>query len=386
MSDLRKEEASANIMDAETDRNKTVVKTGIIGIAANVVLALFKTAVGIAASSISIILDAVNNLSDAVSSVVTILGTYLANKPADRKHPLGYGRFEYLSAMIVSALVIYAGVTSAVESVKKIITPSEPDYAVTTLIVVGAAVIVKLLLGRYTRATGRKVNSQSLIASGSDALFDAVISLTTLAGATLNMLFGINIDGILGAVIALVIIKAGIEMLMETVDDILGKRADRDMIGNIKKEAMKHEGVFGVYDIFLDAYGPNKLAGSLHIEVDDRMTAGDIDRLTRKINSEIYQKYGVITTTGIYAVNNSDSSLVEKRNAIYKAVLDIPGIIQIHGFNINEEMKQITLDAVRDFDVSDIPALQSEVKSIVEKMYPGYKVNVIIDIDYSVSV
>ena len=158
------------------DRNKVIIRTSIIGIIANIFLAAFKAAVGLAANSIAVVLDAVNNLSDALSSIVTIIGTRLANKLPDRKHPLGHGRIEYLSAMLVSALVLYAGITALIESVKKIITPEEADYSMVSLIVIASAVIVKILLGRYVKAQGEKVNSGSLIASGSDATFDAILS------------------------------------------------------------------------------------------------------------------------------------------------------------------------------------------------------------------
>ena len=163
------------------DRDKIIVRTSIIGIAANLLLAGFKAAVGILANSISIVLDAVNNLSDALSSVITIIGTKLAGKAPDKKHPMGYGRIEYLSAMIISMIVLYAGITSLVESVKKIIHPEKAEYTGVTLLIVAAAVVVKLLLGRHVKATGQKVNSGSLIASGEDARLDAVISASTLS-------------------------------------------------------------------------------------------------------------------------------------------------------------------------------------------------------------
>ena len=167
----------------EMARGNIIVRTSIIGILANVFLAGFKAGVGILSNSIAIILDAVNNLSDALSSVITIVGTKLAGREADKKHPFGYGRIEYLSSLVIAMIVLYAGITSLTESVEKIIHPETPDYSVAALIIVAVAVFVKIGLGLFVKTTGEKVNSDSLINSGKDALLDSVISVSTLAAA-----------------------------------------------------------------------------------------------------------------------------------------------------------------------------------------------------------
>ena len=195
------------------NRNSQIIRTSWIGIVANVFLAGFKAAVGLLANSVAIVMDAVNNLSDALSSVITIVGTKLSQRPADRKHPFGHGRIEYFSAIIIAVIVLSAGVTSLLESAKKILNPTQPEYTHTTLIVIAVAIIVKLVLGRYVKNKGVQLNSDALIASGSDALFDAIITLTTLVSAGVMLLWGISLDGILGVLISIVIIKAGIEML-----------------------------------------------------------------------------------------------------------------------------------------------------------------------------
>ena len=187
-----------NSETTENSRDKVIIRTSVIGILTNVLLAAFKAAVGFLSNSIAVILDAVNNLSDALSSVITIVGTKLAGKLPDKKHPLGYGRIEYLSAMIVSGLVLYAGITSAVESVKKIIHPENPDYSPVSLIIIAVAVAAKVFLGRYVKAQGRKVNSGSLVASGSDALNDAILSSSVLASALIFMLSGISLEAWVG--------------------------------------------------------------------------------------------------------------------------------------------------------------------------------------------
>ena len=166
------------IPTVDTERNSVIIRTSIIGIVTNVFLAAFKAVIGLMSNSIAVILDAVNNLSDALSSIITIVGTKLAGKLPDKKHPLGYGRIEYLSALTVAGIIFYAGVTSAVESVEKILYPEKPEYGTISLVIIAAAVVVKIVLGKYVKSQGETVNSGSLIASGSDALFDAVLSLS----------------------------------------------------------------------------------------------------------------------------------------------------------------------------------------------------------------
>lgn len=175
----------------EENRDKVIIRTSIIGILTNILLAVFKAVIGILSNSIAVTLDAVNNLSDALSSIITVIGTKLAGKLPDRKHPLGYGRIEYISAMIVSGIVLYAGITSEVESVKKIIHPEKPDYSIISLVIIAVAIIVKIILGRYVKVKGEQVNSGSLVASGSDAMFDAILSGSVLVSAIIYMLSGI---------------------------------------------------------------------------------------------------------------------------------------------------------------------------------------------------
>ena len=292
-------------------RESGIVRTSIIGILANIMLAAFKAIVGLASHSIAVILDAVNNLSDALSSVITILGAKYAAKKPDKKHPLGHGRAEYLSATVVSALVLYAGFTSLVESVKKILSPEAPDYSLLSLAIIAVAVLVKFLLGAYVKKAGERYNSASLVASGSDASFDAIISTSVLVSALISIFFHINLEAWLGVVIAGFIIKSGIEMLLETVDELLGSRADSDTVYNLRHAILEAEkDVLGVYDILLHSYGPDKLVGSVHIEVPDTMTVNELDALERRIAEKIYVEQNILLEgIGIYARNTQSSEV-----------------------------------------------------------------------------
>lgn len=362
-------------------RNRTIIRTSIIGIIANIFLAAFKAVIGILSNSIAVVLDAVNNLSDALSSVITIIGTKLAGKKPDRKHPLGYGRIEYLSAMIVSAIVLYAGITSFTESVKKIIHPEAADYSMISLIIIASAVVVKLILGRYVKRQGEKVNSGSLIASGSDATFDAILSVSVLASAIIFLLTGISLEAWVGAVIAVIIIKSGIEMMIDTLNDILGKRADAELTKKIKHLVSKEPGVRGAYDLILNDYGPERTYGSVHIEIPENMTAAELDVLIRKITAHVYRETGVIMTgIGIYAYNTQSGESAKIRDTIYKKVLAHDWALQVHGFYIDMENKELRFDVVFSFDI-DIHEGLGIVTKEVREMYPEYDVLVTPDVD-----
>ena len=366
------------------DRSRTVIRTGIIGIITNVLLAAFKAAVGILSSSISVILDAVNNISDAASSVITIAGTKLAGKEPDRKHPYGYGRVEYLSALVISVIVLYAGITSLIESVKKIIDPVTPDYSKVSLVIIVVAVLVKILLGTYTKKTGEKVNSDSLVNSGKDALLDSIISTSTLIAAFIFIFTGISVEAYLGAVISLVIIKSGVEMVRETISKLLGERAETALITAVKETVKSFDEVSGAYDLILHNYGPDSYQASVHMEVSDKLTAGEIDVLTRNISDAVYKKHNVILTgVGIYAVNSTDADAIEAREKIREAVLKIDHVIQMHGFYMDNVNRVIRFDLVVSFDAESRRETGLKAEKAVNELYPDYKVYIALDFDFS---
>ena len=363
------------------NREKVIVKTSIIGIATNVLLAAFKAGVGLLSNSIAVILDAVNNLSDALSSVITIIGAKLANRAPDKKHPLGHGRLEYISSMLVAAIVLYAGVTALVESVKKIFHPQESEYTLTSLIIIAVAVVVKLVLGRYVKGQGEKVNSGALVASGSDASFDAILSASVLACAIIHMLFHISLEAYMGVIISIVIIKAGVGMIQDTTSDILGKRADVQLTKDIKKIINEEPQVRGMYDLLINDYGPNKHYASVHIELPDILTVDEVDRLTRKIEESVYRKTGVILTgVGVYSYNTKDEEAALIRNNVQKMVLTHDWALQLHGFYVSIAEKKMRFDVVLSFDVEHKEALATLTKEVQDK-FPGYTVKITPDID-----
>ena len=365
-------------------REKAIAKTSVIGIFTNLMLVGFKATVGIISNSIAVILDALNNLSDALSSLVTMIGNFLAGRKPDEKHPLGHGRVEYISALIVAALVIYAGINAAVESIKKIITPEEASYSTISLVIIGVAVIVKILLGLYFKRVGKKVNSTALTASGTDALFDAVLSASVLASAIIFVATngGVSLEAYVGVLIALFIIRAGFSMLKETLDDIVGHRADREFVAAIKQTICEDECVHGAYDLIIHSYGPEKHVASVHVEVPDYMTADEIDEMERRISAAVYAKHGVIMAgIGIYSMNTKDEEIRVLKSRVIGIITKHENVLQVHGFYLNKETSTVSVDVILDIATPDMQAETEEIKKELSDAFPQYKFHIINDID-----
>ena len=368
----------------DESREKTIVRTSVIGIIANVFLAGFKAVVGLMANSIAIVLDAVNNISDAGSSLITIIGTKLAGREPDKKHPFGYGRIEYLSAMIISVIVLYAGITSFVESVKQIIHPETPDYSAVSLVIVAVAVAVKILLGRYVKGVGKKVNSDSLINSGEDATLDSVISASTLVAAGIFLLFHVSLEAWLGAVISLVIIKSGIEMLRDTISRILGERNDTELAKGIRETVMSFPDVQGAYDLVLNNYGPDTWNGSVHIEVPDTYSADRLDQLLREIMMKVLAEHHVVLTAiGVYSVNTKDEEIIRTKRQVEEILLSREHVTQMHGFYLMKDQKTMRFDIVVSFDAKDRRAVYREAVEAVQQAFPDYQLQAAMDTDFS---
>ena len=365
----------------ENKRDKIIIRTGFIGILVNIVLVIFKSIIGLITNSIAIILDAVNNLSDVLSSVITIIGTKLSGKEPDKKHPYGHGRIEYLTSVVISVIVLLAGVASVRESVVKIIAPEETNYNAVSLVIISVAIFVKIFLGRYVKGIGKKINAQTLVAAGTDALFDAVLALGTLAAAIISIVWNVGLEGIIGAVISLFIIKAGISMLLETLNSIIGTRYDAELTNSIKERINSYDDVHGTYDLALHNYGPTKIFGTAHIEVDDTMTAKKIHNLTRRITEDIMSEFGIIMTIGIYASNTS-GKYAHIKQLIEEAVAKYSSIMQMHGFYIDEEHKLITFDIITDFDCNREEIRFSLMEELSKKI-PDYTIYIVLDTDIS---
>lgn len=370
-------------------REKEIIKTSIIGIIGNVILVLFKAFVGIIANSVSIIMDAINNFTDALSSIITIIGTKLSGKKPNKKHPYGYGRIEYMTSTLIAILILFAGGMAIYESIKSIIdhyqNDTMPSFEIYSIIIIAAAILVKVSIGLFFRHKGKKIDSEALKASGMDALFDSVLSTATLIGVILAKFANLYVEGFLGIIIGLFILKSGFGVLAESLSSMIGNRFDKEYIKEIKKEINSIEGVKGSYDLILNSYGHNKSIGSVHIGVSDKLSAKEIQKIERDITMLMYTKYNTIMTIGIYAENFSD----EFTKDYYSKVLDIikkyDTVLQIHGFYVDKELMLINYDLVISFDDTNPEETINKIKEETEALDSNYKIIINYDQDFSLS-
>jgi len=372
--------STAGLSTDTAARARRIVRTSFVGIAANVLLAAFKAMVGFAAGSVAVVMDAVNNLTDALGSVLTLAGVQLARRPPTARHPFGYGRIEYFSAVSIAALVLGAGAGSLIESARKIVNPVTPDFTFVSLAVVAVAIVSKLVLGRYVSAQGRAWNSDALVASGADASFDAMLSAATLGGALLVKFAGLNLDGWIGAAISLFILKAGAGMLMESVRNIMGRRPDSEVTKKIRATVEAVPGVIGAYDLVLHNYGPDSAIGSINVEIDSSLDAASIHRLTHAVQRAVLDSSHVFLTVGIYAI---DPARRDDIAAIKAAAKAYPGVKTVHGAFFDDDNATITFDVQVDFTVRDRAALRKAILADLAPRFPNRTFTINFDTDYS---
>lgn len=365
------------------NREKKIIQTSLIGIVANIFLVVGKAIIGIIAHSVAIITDAINNLSDSLSSAITIIGTKLAGRKPDKKHPYGHGRVEYLVSLIIGVIVLVAGGMAIYESIKALIEKPEVEYSIVSLIIIASAVVVKVLVGLYFVKVGKGVNSEPLKASGKDALFDAALSVATLIGIGTSLLWKVNIEGYIGILIGLFILRTAFEILKDGVSLIIGERASQEEIDTIKHLVTSFPEVKGAYDLIINNYGAGKTIASIHVELDDNLTAVEIHHLTRTIVSKVYAETGAILTIGIYATNETDSKVKAIKEYVANLVNKEKGIMQMHGFYVDEDRKLITFDLIFDFSYEKPQKKIAELVTVLKEKYPDYSFYIVQDTDFS---
>ena len=366
-------------------REKSIIKTSFVGIGGNVLLVAGKVVVGVFAHSISIITDAVNNLTDAMSSIVTIVGTKLSNKRPDKKHPFGHGRVEFITSAIIAMIIFIAGFLAIYESITSLINHDEPEYSIYSFIVISIAIAVKVFLGVFFRIMGKKHNSDVLKASGLDALLDVVLSIGTLIGAIVSYTTGVHLEGYIGIAIGLFILKTAIDVFRESASKIVGERTDKEFVEKMTEDILNVEGVYGVYDLIVNNYGVDRNIASVHVEVADDMTAKQIQILERNIAYLCYDKYHTIMTVGVYAKNEGTIESKAIKEQIEHVLDRHPEVIQMHGFYVDEDTSTINFDIIVSLDCKNEQEIYKAVHDEIHDMLPEYHVHIVLDRDFSLT-
>lgn len=286
-------------MNGMEDRHERIVGASVAGIIINFVFVVLKTLIGAASGSVSVFVDAVNNMTDVLSATVTLVGAKLARKKPDREHPHGHGRVEYIAAIVVGMIILAVGIGAAIVSAPKISRPEVANYSVLSIVVIFTTVVVKLVFGRHLKKVGRLTRSRSLEGTGMDAMFDALLSFGTLVGAGVSMLFNVSIDGIIGVAIAAFIVKNAIEIISEGLGDLIGRRADVRLARRVRDTIRSVEGVKNVTKLVLHDYGPEDVTGAVKIEVSSKLTVRELKKMTEEIERRVLEELGVKLVVGV---------------------------------------------------------------------------------------
>lgn len=364
--------------ESKVKRQKKIILISILGIFVNILLAVMKLILGMLSGSIAIISDAVNNLTDSSSSFITIIGTKLAQKEPNQNHPFGYGRIEYLTDLLIGIIVLTTGVETAVNSIKGIFTPTKINYTAIMLLLLGVTIFIKIGLGVYTKKFGKQLQSGALVASGIDSLNDAAVSSVTIISAVIYLITGKSIDAYAGILISFFIIKAGLEVLHQTLGKIVGERVDRELTEKIELLIKKETNILGVHDLILNNYGPSAYIGSINVEISYEKTAGEIYLLLHRLQVEIFKRLHVYLVFGIYAIND-ESKIAKRVSEIFENFeQQQPSCMGYHGIVIDDKERQIFGDVILDFKC-DREALKKDVSKKIEKEFPQYQVFVTVD-------
>lgn len=363
-------------------RDSIISMTSGLGIAVNLLLALTKVVIGVLVSSIAIISEGVNNASDVLSSLLTLIGAKLARKHPDEKHPFGYGRIEYLVSLIISVLILVTGIEMVSSSVKAIFHPEELSISYLALGILAASAFIKFFLGTYTIKMGEKADSSALVGVGVECRNDVVATIITIVSSLIFLLFGFSVDAYAGIIVSLLIIKAGFDLLMDTLSDIIGRPGAHELAMKLIDEIKQTEGIISVADVMLHNYGPDAWSGSANVEMDHKMTVGEIYKILHELQLRIMYEYHVVMVFGIYAVDNDHEEIRNLRAKIADYVKSQEHIKSYHAVYVSESNQKIYCDLIVDYKLLDWDAQRQDFIKYIKEFYPTYEIELTIETEF----
>ena len=364
------------------NRESIISMTSGLGIFVNLAVALMKIVIGVMASSIAIVSEGINNSTDVLTAGITLIGTKLAKKHPDEKHPFGYGRIEYLVSLVVSVLMFITGFEVLVSSVELILNPEPLKISYLVLLIVAGSAIAKFLLGIYTIRMGKKADSSALIGVGLENRNDAFASVITIVSALVFLLFHISLDAYAGILISLLILKVGFELLKDTVGDLLGRVGERDLAQQLYKEIRQTDGILLAADMMLHNYGPDAWSGSVNVELDHEKTVGEAYQILHTLQLRIMHEYHTTMVFGVYAVDNDHPKLGELRSKIGAFVRGQEHVKNYHALFLDEKEHKLYCDFVVDYIIKDWEQLRKDFVRYIGPMYPDYEIELTIETEF----
>ena len=363
-------------------REGTVVTVSGLNILVNLIFAAIKVVIGLAVSSIAIVSEGVNNATDSATSLITIVGTKLSAKHPTEKHPFGFGRIEYLTSLLISVLILFTGAELMESSVKRIFEPQEMSISYVTMAIIAVSALVKLALGLYTIKEGRRVDSSSLVALGTECRSDSVVSVITLVTALVFLVFHVSLDAYAGIIMSLIVLKAGFEVLKETLSDILGQAGEKELAQELYRIIRAEPLVLNAADMMLHNYGPDAYSGSVNVEIDHSKTVEEVYAALHKLQLRIMHEKHITMVFGIYAVDGDHAQIRQLREQVAAFVREQKHVTSYHALYIHPNGKDLYVDLVVDYDLADWEALRKEFTAYMAELYPDKHLELVIETNY----
>lgn len=365
-----------------SSRESVITVTSGLSIAVNLLTAVVKIIIGTLTASIAIVSEGINNCTDALTSVLTLLSAKLANRHPDAKHPFGYGRLEYLASLAIAVLILVSGSQTLIGSIKLVVQPEELNISYLALVIVATSAVIKFFLGTYTIRMGRKADSSALVGVGVECRNDSFSSCITIVASLIFLLGKINVDAYAGMLISLLILRSGLDILLKTVSDLLGRPGEYELAKALYKEIRTTRGIMGAADMMLHNYGPESWSGSVNVEIDHSMSVGELYSFLHELQLRIMEQYHVTMVFGVYAVDNEHAEIKQLRKHIAAFIQQEEHAQGFHAVYLDAAHGTIYCDIVVDYGLRDWKELERKFKLHMAGPYPDYAIKLTVETEF----
>ena len=363
-------------------RSSIIKRSSLLGVVVNIVISVAKIIAGLFASSVAIVSEGMNNAADALTSALTLIGMKLSEKHPDAKHPFGYGRLEYLAALIIAVIILVTGIEMLTESVKAIFKPEPLSVSYLSLAIVAVTAIIKFALGVYTIAMGRKAKSGALVAVGLESRNDAFISAMTIASCAVFLIWGFSIDAYVGALLSILIVKTGIDVIRSTVSDLLGSSGDAELANRLYNRIRSTDGILAAADMMLHNYGPDAWSGSVNVEIDHKKSVAEVYALLHNLQLNIMHEEKVTMVFGVYAVDNDSEESLKIRKSVAQFIRTEDHVTGFHAVYVEPTTKKLYCDLVVDYDLKDWDGLRERFMLHMKRQFGNRDIELTIETEF----